>query len=161
LALAAGFRDGTNPTTVVNALSRKLAALAREPDGKTGTVGMIFATAHAEDLQICALLKRTLAEMGWDAVFSPPTGPRLRGDTLAIGPSPIRALYRYFPTEYMEGQENLGDITAAVGEGLVRTVPSFSQMYSQSKLSMARALSQKGRLSAEHQEAISRYLPET
>jgi len=59
----------------------------------------------------------------------------------------------------MEGQQNLADITAAVELGLVRTVPSFSQMYTQSKLSMARATAHKDRLGAEHREAISRYLP--
>ena len=48
-------------------------------------------------------------------------------------------LYRYFPTEYMEGQRNLGAIETAIRNRQLRTVSSFSQMYLQSKLVMARA----------------------
>ena len=80
-------------------LAGHLAALARAPDGTQGDVGMIFATAWSEDLQIGALLKRTLAKMGVNVVFAPPTAPRLTGDTLTLGGKPVRALYRYFPTE--------------------------------------------------------------
>ncbi len=161
LARAAGFLEGVNPTTVVDDLALRLAALAKNPDGSQGTVGMIFATAYAEDLQICALLKRTLGRMGVPAVFAPPTGPQRKGSALALGGTPIRALYRYFPTEYMQGQANLPVIVSAVSRGEVRTVPSFSQMYLQSKLAFARAFALREDLGAEHSAAALRTLPET
>ncbi|MFT3766940.1 MAG: hypothetical protein QM820_15690 [Minicystis sp.] len=70
-------------------------------------------------------------------------------------------LYRYFPTEYMEGQDNLEAIAVALERGLVRSVPSFSTMYMQSKLAFARAWALRGELSPAHREAVERYLPET
>jgi glutathionylspermidine synthase len=162
LARAAGFIEGWDPTSVVEDLSAHLAGLARDPaSGEQGAVGMMFATAWSEDLQICALLKRTLARTGIEVAFAPPTAPRYRDGAFSIRGKSIRALYRYFPTEYMEGQENLEDIAAAVERGEVRVVPSFCQMYAQSKLSFARAWALRDELGPEHRAAVERYLPET
>lgn len=161
LARAAGFAAGSNPTTMLEDLTAHLAGLARSPDGHQGDVGMIFATAWSEDLQICALLKRTLAKMGVTATFAPPTGPRLVDGALTLGGTPVRVLYRYFPTEYMEGQANLDDLASAVEQGLVRTVPGFCHMYAQSKLSFARAWALREELGAQHCAAIERWVPET
>jgi hypothetical protein len=142
-------------------LAGHLAGLARSPEGDPGHVGMIYATAWAEDLQICALLQRALAKMGVTATLGPPTAPHLEGGALVLGGKPVRALYRYFPTEYMEGQKNLDDFVTALEQGMVRTVPSFSQMYAQSKLSFARAWALRESLGAAHREAIERWVPET
>lgn len=161
LARDAGFVEGENPTTVVEDLAARLAELARDQSGARGPVGMIFATAWSEDLQICALLERRLAAMGVKAIFAPPTAPRLRDGALSIRGAPVRVMYRYFPTEYMEGQANLEEIATALETGAVRSVPSFSTMYMQSKLSFARAFALKDQLSREHRAAIDRYLPET
>jgi glutathionylspermidine synthase len=161
LAEDAGFVEGTNPSTVVEDLAARLATLARDGEGKQGPVGMIFATAWSEDLQICALLKRTLAAMGVEAIFAPPTAPRFDGDALTLGGKPVRVVYRYFPTEYMEGQGNLEAIASAIEQGRVRTVPSFSTMYTQSKLAFARAWSLRDALGPEHRAAVETYLPET
>jgi hypothetical protein len=73
----------------------------------------------------------------------------------------VRALYRYFPTEYMEAQHNLDDLVEAVAKGLCRTVPSFSQMYAQSKLAFARAWALRQALGDEARAAIERWMPET
>jgi glutathionylspermidine synthase len=161
LARSAGFTEGSNPTTMLEDLAGHLATIARTPEGEQGEVGMIFATAWSEDLQICALLKRTLARMGVTATFAPPTGPRLVDGALTIGGRPVRALYRYFPTEYMEGQGNLEDLAVAVEQGLVRTVPSFCGMYAQSKLAFARAWALRERLGEPHRDALERWTPET
>jgi glutathionylspermidine synthase len=161
LARDAGFVEGTDPTTMLDDLAAHLAKLARSPGGAPGEVGMIFATAWSEDLQICALLKRTLANMGVGAIFAPPTAPRLEDDALTLRGQPVRALYRYFPTEYMEGQSNLEEIAQAVERGLVRTVPSFSEMYAQSKLAFARAWALRHEIGEEHRAAIERWMPET
>jgi hypothetical protein len=51
----------------------------------------------------------------------------------------VTALYRFFPTEYMEGQKNLDDIATAVRTGRVRTLSGFCNVYAQSKFAFARA----------------------
>lgn len=134
LARRAGLTLGENPTDLVEALADRLAELA---DG--GDVGILFATAYAEDLQVCALLRRALATRGVVAHLAPPTAPRFDGTALRIWGHEVRVLYRYFPIEYMEGQKNLPEIEEAVACGAVRTLSSFAQLFAQSKLSFARA----------------------
>ncbi len=134
LARAAGFADGTDPTRVVDAAVDRLEELA---DG--GAVALVYATAYAEDLQVCALLARRLMARGVEALLAPPTALHVRGDELCFGRRPVRVLYRFFPTEWMAGQRNVGDIAAAVASGRVRTLSSFSHIFAQSKVAFARA----------------------
>jgi hypothetical protein len=156
LARAAGYLGGHNPTVVTSALARRLAALA-----EGGAVGLVYATAYAEDLQVCAIVQRALREVGVRAVLGPPTAPQtLRGE-LSIGGVPIRALYRFFPTEYMTGQKNVDAIARAVEGGRVRTLSSFAHIFAQSKLAFARAWKDKGSLSDADRAAVTRYTAET
>jgi glutathionylspermidine synthase len=134
LARAAGFVTGRDPTHVVPGLVARLRAMA---DG--GAVGLLLATGYAEDLQVCALIARELERQGTPALLAPPTAPRLRGGELCIGERPVRALYRYFPTEWMSGQHNVEDIACAIEKKCVRTLTSPAHIYSQSKLAFARA----------------------
>ena len=134
LARAAGFLAGRDPTHVVAGLVARLTALAGG-----GTVGILHATGYAEDLQVCALVARELHRAGVRSILAPPTAPRLRGGDLCIHGEPVRALYRYFPTEWMSGQRNVPDIARAVSFGRVRTLTSFAHIYAQSKLAFARA----------------------
>jgi hypothetical protein len=134
LARAAGFLGGRDPTHVVPRLVARLRALA---DG--GAVGLLHATGYSEDLQVCALVARELERAGVPAILAPPTAPHLRGGDLCIGGRPVRALYRYFPTEWMSGQRNVADIAAALESGRVRTLTSPAHIFSQSKLAFARA----------------------
>ncbi|MGZ3420450.1 MAG: hypothetical protein ACXVEE_21415 [Polyangiales bacterium] len=134
LCLRTGFAGGHDPTTVVDALADRLAGLAGD-----GAVGLLFATAYAEDLQVCALMKRALEEREVEAVLAPPTAPRLRGGSLFIGRTRVSALYRFFPTEWLVGQSNMLDLIEATGTGAVRNLTGFQYVYSQSKLAFARA----------------------
>ena len=154
LARAAGFNVGANPTIGADAVVSKLLALAR---GKA--VGLLYATAYAEDLQICALLKRMLEKRGAQAILTSPTAPRLRSGELVVGRTPIGALYRFFPTEWMEGQGNVGDIARAVESGAVRTLTSFHHIFTQSKLGFARAWAHEAGLPAEDRAVIARHVP--
>jgi glutathionylspermidine synthase len=150
LARAAGYYGGHDPTHVLEEL---VAALARLSGG--GSVGLLHATAYAEDLQVCAFIARALEKAGVPAILSPPTAPRLRGGDLCIHGRPVRALYRYFPVEWMAGQRSVGAIAGALESGRVRTLTSFSHAFTQSKLAFARAWTRAagdGRL---------RHLPET
>ncbi len=156
LARAAGFMGGHNPTVVTSALAERLAALA---DG--GTVGLIYATAYAEDLQVCAIVQRALVSMGVRSVLAPPTAPRLVRGELHVGSEPVRVLYRYFPTEYMRGQNNVDAIVEAVARRRVRSLTSFAHIYAQSKLAFARAWHHAPKLSDEDRRAVTRHTPET
>ncbi len=157
LARAAGFMAGSNPTIVVEALVHRLAELA-----VGGAVALIFATAYAEDLQVCALLQRELGRRGVEALLAPATAPKLVGREVRVGSVPVRVLYRYFPTEYMEGQKNLAGLADAVAAGYVRTLTGFSHMYAQSKYAFARAwrACTAGELGADG-AVVSAHLPAT
>ena len=156
LARAAGFMEGHNPTVVTSALAERLATLA-----EGGAVGLIYATAYAEDLQVCAIVQRTLAGMGVRAILTPPTAPRVALGELCVAGEPVRVLYRYFPTEYMRGQRNIRAIEKAVSSGRVRTMTSFAHIYAQSKLAFARAWLHAPSLAASDREAVTRHTPET
>ena len=149
LARAGGFGQGRDPTRVVDGLAARLRKLA---DG--GAVGIVHATGYAEDLQVCALVARVLRALGTRVVLAPPTAPALRGGDLCIEGEPVRALYRYFPTEWMSGQSNVLAIARAVEQGKVRTLTGFGHVFAQSKLAFARAW-QGG------DEEARRWLPET
>jgi glutathionylspermidine synthase len=158
LARAAGFMAGMNPTIVVEALASRLEELA---DG--GRVALVFATAYAEDLQVCALLRRELARRGVRAVLAPPTAPTRVGSEVRVDRAPVRVLYRYFPTEYMQGQKNLPGLAEAIERGELRTLTSFAHMYEQSKYAFARAWHAAARetVSDDDARAIRRHVPPT
>src|SRR5581483_3081547 len=56
LAPEVGLRGAYAPANPLSALANRLCALSAENAG--GTIGLVHATAHAEDLQIAALLRR-------------------------------------------------------------------------------------------------------
>jgi hypothetical protein len=163
----AGFHAGFNPTRVVHELVERLAALASgaeaggaEASGAdAGAVGLLFATAYAEDLQVCALLQRLLTERGVRALLLPATAPRLRAGVLVARSEPLRVLYRYLPSEYMVGQDNLDDILSAVRSGAVRCMTSFAHVYSQSKLAFARAWARSRSLDPALRASLASVIP--
>lgn len=163
LARRAGFHDAASPPCAAELLADRLAALAIEADGEAATVGCVYATAYAEDLQICVLLRRLLEARGVRAILAPPTMPRFDRGRLRIGDAALGAVYRYAPAEYMEGQRNLDDWEAAIGGGVVRTLSSFAHLYAQSKLAFARAtsLAAAGLPPPDVRAAIAARLPET
>jgi glutathionylspermidine synthase len=156
LARAAGFTRAVDPTNVTDLMTRRLAELAQ---GKA--VGLMYATAYAEDLQICALVQRLLAQRGVRAVLTPPTAPKLRGGELVARGERLGALYRFYPAEYMEGQRNVADVIEATRTGAVRSLTSFSHIYAQSKLAFARAWTHASSLDEASRASLAAYVPET
>ena len=140
LARLGGFTGGENPTTVAHRLADRLVEMSGGPGSPRGAVGLVTATAYAEDLQICALLERMVKERGGRAMRIPITGPKadasggvsFRGQRLSV-------LYRFYPTEYMIGQANISALAEATERGELAAMSSFSVIHSQSKLAMARA----------------------
>jgi len=159
LARAAGFRQGTDPTRMLDALATRIRDISSQRDKSPGVVALLYATAYAEDLQVCALVRRALERQGVRALLVPPTAPRFEEGELRIGRDVVRALYRFFPTEYMEGQSNLEGIVQAVRAGRVRTLSSFAHLYTQSKLSLARAWAHEARMDRADREVVRRHVP--
>jgi glutathionylspermidine synthase len=156
LARSAGFREGANPTRSVEALVDRLEALSH---GRA--VSLIYASAFAEDLQVCALVQRLLEERGQRALLAPATAPRWSGRSLTVRGEEVGVLYRYFPAEYMQDQDNVGDIVHAVRSGAVRSMTSFGHIFLQSKLAFARAWARRGELDAASRDALRAHLPPT
>jgi glutathionylspermidine synthase len=157
LARAAGFAEGRDPTHVLDELAARLRTLAAG-----GAVALLHATGYAEDLQVCALVARALERAGTRAILASPLALHLRGGDLCIGGEPVRALYRYFPIEWMAGQRNLDAIVHAVESGRVRTLSSFAQAFVQSKLALARAWESAATLENDGgARPLREYLPES
>jgi glutathionylspermidine synthase len=156
LARAAGFTAGHDPSCVVEGLVARLRQLARG-----GAVGILHATGYAEDLQVCAIVARELERAGTRAILAPATAPYLRGDTLFIHDDPIRAVYRYFPIEWMSGQRNVASIARAVETRRVATLSSFAHAFTQSKLAFARTWEGLSSLAPADREIVRRHVPET
>lgn len=133
LLRAAGYHANRDPTTVVDALADRLAAAS---EGLP--VALLYATAYADDLQVCALIQRALAARGVRGVLAAPTAARLVGRTLFVGRSPVRVVYRFFPTEWLVGQSNLDDLVRAVAIGAAYDLTAFAHIHAQSKLVLSR-----------------------
>jgi glutathionylspermidine synthase len=161
LARAAGFSAGSDPTTLLDDLAARIAELARPDRGASGIVALVYATAYAEDLQVCAIVQRALDRRGVPARLVSPMALRFESGELRAGPDLVRVLYRYFPTEYMVGQPNVDGICRAIREGRVRTVSSFAHVYTQSKLSLARAWAHEHALGAADRDVVRRHVPES
>jgi hypothetical protein len=110
---------------------------------------------------VAAMIERRLRSAGIRAVRSSPSALHLRGDDLCLRDEPVRALYRYFPTEWMTGFPNVAPIVRAVASGRVRTISSFAHVFCQSKLSLARTWKRATSSSEEEQRAVRAWLPET
>jgi hypothetical protein len=159
LARAAGLRGAELPGNPLSALANRLCALSAVTGG--GSIGLVHATAHAEDLQIAALLRRELRARGHDGVLVPPTALHDDGSRLYARGRPLSALYRYYPTEYMQGLSNVAELVRALERGAVRTLTSFSWYPAQSKFAYARAWAEKAALDPALSRAVERTLPFT
>ena len=141
IAKMAGFRDGHDPTTVVPRLVERLVALSGGRGSPRGAIGLVCATAYAEDLQVCAIVERMIKERGGRALRVPVTGPKQSEDGVGIAyrGERLSVLYRFYPLEYMEGQANVAALARATERGELASVSAFSTIHAQSKLAMARA----------------------
>ncbi len=141
IAKMAGFRDGHDPTTVVPRLVERLVALSGGRGSPRGAIGLVCATAYAEDLQVCAIVERMIKERGGRALRVPVTGPKASEDGAGVAyrGERLSVLYRFYPLEYMEGQANVAALARATERGELASVSAFSTIHAQSKLAMARA----------------------
>lgn len=126
LGLVAVFADAVDkglevPGDLPEALLRLLA-------GKR--VGLVYATAYAEDLQVVQLLADLLAVEGIESVLASPA--HLEDDGKLAGQD-VDVLYRFFPSEWYPALPNL----EAWRNTSARVVNPFSCAWTQSKASFA------------------------
>jgi glutathionylspermidine synthase len=159
LALEAGLRGADVPGNPLSALVDRLCSQSAELE--SGTIGLVHATAHAEDLQIAALLRRELRVRGHDAMLIPPTALREEGARLCARSRPLSTLYRYYPTEHMQGLRNVGELVRCLERGAVRSLTSFAWYPAQSKFAYARAWAQRAVLHPSLTRAVESALPFT
>ncbi len=141
LARRVGVSGLHDPTIMMDALVDELIELAGGPACPRGAIVLTYATAYAEDLQVCAFLERALRARRARVLRAPITALRPRpGDDgtrgLQVRGVDVAVLYRYFPLEYMEGLRAVPAFVAAVRAGALRTFSSFSHIYAQSKASL-------------------------
>lgn len=139
LARLAGFKDARDPTTVAHRLADRLVALSGGRGSPRGVIGLVCATAYAEDLQICAIVERLVRDRGGRTMRMPTTGPQESGTGVAFRGERIAVLYRYYPLEYLAEQRNVAALARATERGELACVSSFAVIHAQSKLAMARA----------------------
>jgi len=139
LARLAGFKDARDPTTVAPRLAERLVALSGGPGSPRGVIGLVCATAYAEDLQVCAIVERLVRARGGRTMRMPATGPKESGTGVAFRGERVAVLYRFYPLEYMAEQSNVAALARATERGELACVSSFSVIHAQSKLAMARA----------------------
>jgi hypothetical protein len=94
----AGFLGSTFASRVVDALAHKLVTLSGGPGSPRGIVALALATAYSEDLQIAALVERTVRQKGGVCERVAPTQLRVRGGACFVGERKASVLYRYFPS---------------------------------------------------------------
>lgn len=139
LARLAGFREGRDPTAIAHRLADRLVELSGGRGSPRGAIGLVCATAYAEDLQVCAIVERLVRERGGRALRVPSTGPKESGDGVAYRGDRLAVLYRFYPLEYMVEQANVPALARAASRGELACVSTFAAIHAQSKLSMARA----------------------
>jgi hypothetical protein len=141
LARAAGLRRGTDPTHVAGRLADRLVERSGGPGSPRGIIALVYATAYAEDLQVCALLERLIVERSGRAVRVSPTALAAAddGEAIAVRGERVSVLYRFYPVEWMAGQRNIDPLVRATESGALASMSSFACIHSQSKLAMARA----------------------
>ena len=151
LARVAGLRRGTDPTHVAGRLADWLVERSGGPGSPNGVIALTYATAYAEDLQVCALLERLVRERGARAVRVAPTALVRTNDGTAVEVrgERVSVLYRFYPLEWMAGQKNIDAIVDATTARQLVSMSSFSCIHAQSKLAMARAFVHDPRAAAE------------
>ena len=161
LTRSLGYRNGHNPTRVLEELANELIALSGGKGSPKGIVAITFATAYADDLQVCALVERAVRDRGGRVARVPFPALKEDGDGIAFRGERVAVLYRFLPLEFMEGGRNVDAIGRALEKGTLKSVSRASAIYAQSKFAFARGWALADEMPPQVGRAIERYLPES
>jgi glutathionylspermidine synthase len=73
------------------------------------SVGLIHATGYSEDLQHAALVKEWLEQAGHTTVLGSPANLRVDGEQAYVFDTPVDAIFRYYPGEWLGDLPNAED----------------------------------------------------
>ncbi len=121
------------------------------------TVGLIHATGHSEDLQHVALVADWLESAGHDTVLGSPANLRVDGDQAYLFDTPVDAIFRYYPGEWLGDLPNGGDWLET--PAFLPSMNPFSAIASQSKRFYAVWNEHDISLSATARERLDEHLP--
>lgn len=127
----------------------------------TPTVGIIYATGYAEDLEQCQYLRMMWERQGIPAVLGSFDNITFSYDRLALFGHPLDILYRFFPAEWMEGAGHLIPFLNLCSKRGTRVINPFSQIVPQSKKIMAFWHEHIELFDAEERELIRAHVPMT
>lgn len=105
----------------------------------TRRVGLAYATAYAEDLQVVRLLADLVESQGIETTLASPAHLAHENGRTTLAGDDIDTLYRFFPAEWFPSLSNLDTWQRAIAAGL-RVVNPLACAWSQSKASFALAL---------------------
>src|SRR5581483_2229088 len=133
LGLPALFADAVEkgmepPGDLPDALARLFAGPRR--------IGMVYATAYAEDMQVVRLLADLLEMHGFETVLASPAHLEHAEGRTTLAGEPVDIIYRFFPGEWFPALPNLDAWAAALEAGL-RVVNPFATLWTQSKAAFA------------------------
>jgi glutathionylspermidine synthase len=94
-------------------------------------IGLVHATGYSEDLQHVALVAKWLEEAGHETLLASPANLRVEGDQVMLFDTPVDALFRYYPGEWIGSLPNAEDWQRAAS--LVPMMNPLSALASQSK----------------------------
>ena len=95
------------------------------------SIGFIHATGHSEDLQHVALVKEWLAEAGHTTVLGSPSNFRVEDSKAFVFDTPVDAIFRYYPGEWIAELPNVEDWIQAAS--FLPIMNPLSSLASQSK----------------------------
>jgi glutathionylspermidine synthase len=121
------------------------------------SIGFVHATGYSEDLQHVALVKEWLEEAGHPTVIGSPANFRVDGDQAFVFDTPVDAIFRYYPGEWLGDLPNVEEWCKAAP--FLPMMNPLSALASQSKRFYASWNEQDLPLSREARSLFEEYLP--
>lgn len=133
------------------------AALLRVLSDEEGPLGMVYATAYAEDLQVVHLIADLLRTQGIEVEFGSPAHVRESGGAVTLNGRTVSRLYRFFPAEWFPLLPNAASWHAHDSWDAAVVNP-FASAWTQSKACFAWLHSNAA---GHDRETVRDYLPHT
>ena len=121
------------------------------------SIGFIHATGYSEDLQHVALVEEWLRQAGHDTAIGSPANMHVEEGQAFVFDSPVDAIFRYYPGEWLAELPNVGDWTEAAQ--FLPVMNPLSALASQSKRFYAVWNEHDIELSQATRSLLEKYLP--
>ena len=123
------------------------------------TIGCIHATGYSQDLQHTALVEQWLQEAGHDTVLGSPSNFRVEDEQAFVFDTPVDAIFRYYPGEWLAEVPNVDDWARAAA--FLPTMNPLSALALQSKRFYACWTEHDIAVPDAARKLLDKYLPES